>query len=432
MDTIDAGSETPENLLRHQQNLLEQIKGDADYDYENRLRSLTSGVEHYDPDALSKVFTPGKEGELRGLSALRRQRGSLKITTGTMEIWIEWRPRRITRDSFQEKECRVRAEILAQMLRTFKTPDSCLPKCIGFIDDCADNNRYGLIFEMSPSSDTHSSWKTLRSLLGQEGYKPTLRQRISLVWKLACSLFSVHTIGWLPSSDTHSSLKTLHSLLGEEEYKPTLRQRITLAWKLASSVFSVHAIDWLHNRLNSDSIIFEFHDKRFDAEKPILSGFEYPLSGTGQWIPNKWDIYRWPGIQGETLPIQNCRKIFDIYSLGLVLLEVAHWRPLHQIMCLKRWPVPSSQDARIRAWLLKDEHFPPFGDADPIGELKDIAGEKYWEATCRCITSYGEMGMGIDADNDSNESQGGTQDEFRRLVVEELEGALDQIQERNA
>jgi hypothetical protein len=33
---------------------------------------------------------------------------------------------------------------------------------------------------------------------------------------------------------------------------------------------------------------------------------------------------------------------YDIYSLGLVLLEIAHWQPLHRIMCLKRWPESSS------------------------------------------------------------------------------------------
>jgi len=163
------------------------------------------------------------------------------------------------------------------------------------------------------------------------------------------------------------------------------------------------------------------------VEKPILSGFEYarPQSNktTSRSLDPKWDIYRWPGIQNDVPKAANSRKTYDIYSLGLVLLEIAHWQPLHRIMCLKRWPEPSSQDARIRAWLLGEERFPPFKDSNPLLELRNITGERYWKAVSRCLVAHGKSGMRIAEESDQSQSSGigiELQQAFTELVVEEL------------
>lgn len=361
--------------------LLMKMREGAVSDIENHLRSLYS-VKHYDTSTLSQQFSYAKAASAKSLSSLHRPRGSLKDGDRDLEVWIEWRTlQNIERDTIQDKESRVRTIILAQMLHTNKPRHLYSPKCVGFIDDREQNNRYGWIFEMPPGS--HGD----------------------------------------------SSLKTLHSILGQSQHKPTLTQRISIAWKLASSLLYLHTTNWLHKGFHSGNIIFVFNEEKFDAEQPILSGFEYsrPQSEkTTTRSPNpQWDIYRWPGIQGEAPTTKNSRKTYDIYSLGLVLLEVAHWRPLNKIMCLKKWPEPSRQDPRIRAWLLKEERFPPFKDADPLGELRDIAGDKYWRAVTRCIVAHGEMGMRLDEEYDqSKDSEMGIelQKTFTELVVDELKG----------
>lgn len=335
---------------------MENIRNDADLHYENHLQSMT-GVKHHDSSTLRSSFTLAKPGDRKGFSNWHRQRGILETAMGGVEVWIEWRRlRKIPRNSIQDKECRVRATVLAQMLHINKPPNFCSPKCIGFINDRGQNyinDRYGWIFEISPRPGTKSL------------------------------------------------LRSLHSILAQNRYKPTLKQRIHLACKLASSLLYLQAANWLHNGFNSENIIFKFHPihkEKYDADSPIVSAFEYSRPRTENWVESQyphWDIYRWPRIQGEAPDTENCRKIFDIYSLGLVLLEVAHWRPLHEIMCLKKWPVSSRQDSRIRTWLLKEERFPPFKDADPLGELRTIAGDGYYRAVRCCIIAYGEEGMRV-------------------------------------
>ncbi|KAJ5370021.1 prion-inhibition and propagation-domain-containing protein [Penicillium cataractarum] len=379
--------ETLRDLLRLKEinhisdSLLRKMRDDANSDIDDDLRNLIS-VKFYDADTLNKNFCSTRAANTKNVPTSQRSRGSLRDGDRSSEVWIEWKPlQNIIRDSVQDKESRVRTAILAQMLHVNKPRHLYSPKCVGFIDDREQNKRYGWIFEMPAGSDRDSS------------------------------------------------LKSLHSILGTSQFKPTLTQRISLAWKLASSLLYLHTTSWIHKGIHSGNIIFAFNGQTFDIEKPILSGFEYsrPQSGsTTTRSPNpQWDIYRWPGIQGEAPNSKNSRKTYDIYSLGLVLLEVAHWKPLHKIMCLKKWPEPSHQDARIRAWLLKEELFPPFKDADPLKELRDIAGDKYWRAVSRCIVAHGEMGMHLNEEDDqARDSELGIklQKTFTALVVEELKG----------
>jgi hypothetical protein len=167
------------------------------------------------------------------------------------------------------------------------------------------------------------------------------------------------------------------------------------------------------------------------VEKPILSGFEYrrPLTDNVPFrmFVSTWDIYKWPGIQNDVPIAANSRKTYDIYSLGLVLLEIAHWQPLHRLMCLKRWPEQSSQDAQIRAWLLAEERFPPFKDSNPLFELRDIVGDRYWKVVSRCLVAYGKSGMRVEEESDQSQSSKTgieLQQAFTELVVEELKSIL--------
>ena len=231
--------------------------------------------------------------------------------------------------------------------------------------------------------------------------------------------------------DSHpgTSLRSLHSLLDVCQDKPTLAQRISLSWKLASSLLYLHTANWLHKGIHSGNVVFPCVVDDVDLQNPILSGFEYsrPQSNrtTSRSLDPKWDIYRWPSVQNEAPRAGNSKKTYNIFSLGMLLLEIAHWKPLYKLMCWDRWPKPSSQDCRFRAWLLQEEPFPPFENRNPLAELRNIVGDKYWRATRRCLIAHGEHGIRVEEDDDQSQDTAigvKLQATFNKLVVEELRG----------
>ncbi|KAF4957170.1 hypothetical protein FSARC_11379 [Fusarium sarcochroum] len=361
--------------------LLSKAQNAGDSDIEKDFHDLIV-VQQYDASTLSNVLMYSKDENTGGSTTPYRPRGVLQQNGTAVEIWVEWR---VIDDGEKKthRESKLRTITLAQMLHNEKPRHLYSPRCIGYIDDVESNNRTGWIFKMPNGAN----------------------------------------------SDT--TLKTLHSMLGQCQYRPALSQRISLAWKLAISLSYMHTTGWLHKGIHSGNIVFSFDQDRFDTEAPILSGFEYsrPQSSktTTRSLEPKWDIYRWPRIQNEVPKVTNSRKTYDIYSLGLVLLEIAYWKPLHKIMCLKRWPMASSQDAKIRGWLLEEDARPPFKDSNPLSELRDVTGDKYWKATRRCLVAHGDMGMQVEEIFDqlqdpSDEIQ--LQNTFMEFVVEELKSIL--------
>ncbi|KAM0547593.1 hypothetical protein ACHAPJ_010337, partial [Fusarium lateritium] len=339
-------------------------------------------VQHYDTSASGNILMHSKNGNMEDSMAPLRPRGVLQQDGTAVEIWIEWKKFDNQEEPFRQ-ESKWRTMALAQMLHNDKPRHLHSPTCIGYIDEVETNNRMGWIFKMAPGASASTT------------------------------------------------LQSLHSMLGQCKYKPILSQRISLAWKLASSLSYMHNTNWLHKGIHSGNVNFSFEIDHFDAEAPILSGFEYsrPQSNktTTRSLEPKWDIYRWPRIQNEVPQSTNSRKTYDIYSLGLVLLEIAHWKPLNKMMCLRKWPTPSAQDVRIRGWLLEEDPRPPFKDSNPLLELRDIAGDKYWKATRRCLVAHGEWGMQVEENPD--QSQGldtdlRLQNTFTELVVEELKSII--------
>src|SRR5882757_6939179 len=57
------------------------------------------------------------------------------------------------------------------------------------------------------------------------------------------------------------------------------------------------------------------------------------------------DLYRHPRVQGtgnrETASAGGFKKSYDLYSLGVVLLEIAYWKPIDQVL-----GIPNLHEAR--------------------------------------------------------------------------------------
>ncbi|KAG6364182.1 hypothetical protein INS49_005780 [Diaporthe citri] len=222
-------------------------------------------------------------------------------------IWVEWIvASRDPRTSANGPEPRMlrRFEALVSLLRENEvTAQFRAPKCLGYYQQRATVSkiRYGLVFEIPSNVHSDSSPVSLRDLIADKD-RPT----------------------------------------------PSLTSRVRLMRTLVECVEKLHAVDWLHKGLRSDNIIF-FHgglaggdsNKGVDLSEPYLTGFDYsrPAGSSsmseGPGISLADDLYRHPNVQGfnaEGAAGRGFRKRHDVYSLGLVLTEVAYWKPLESIL----------------------------------------------------------------------------------------------------
>ena len=386
-------------------------------------------VKRYTNADLSEDFGWNDDDPL----SLTRPRGIMSTSgeEGDIPVWVEWKTiGDYAPGSLKDKESSLRTLALAQMLHIPKPVTLHAPECIGFFDDrdVHGTDRYGWIFKMSDGADY----------------------------------------------DTQ--VLSLYDILGEAQFKPSLRQRVSLAHKLCTTVLDLHAVNWLHKGIFSDNVVFQFNtvkensdeghqeeggDDRqeltYNPESPFLTGFEFSrpegTETTSRDTDIVWDLYRWPGIQRQRPTERNSRKAYDLYSLGLVMLEIAHWKPLHQIMHLgekqqtkketeeeterninKDPPNVSLEESKmVRDWLLgiksKNSEEAPFekaGEPNPVRELRNIIGDRYCDVVTRCLWAYGEKGFGVTEEqttsslNDKSGFGARLQESFTSLVVEEL------------
>ena len=134
---------------------------------------------------------------------------------------------------------------------------------------------------------------------------------------------------------------TLYSIIREHEErsKPiwSLNARFKIAMKIASSICGFHADGWVHKNLRSHSLLF-FKSSEMESDlmidSPYLAGFEYsrPEDGSTAGVRDddrERNLYRHPGLQ--TVAGDTFNKVHDLYSLGVILLEIAMWRTASSI-----------------------------------------------------------------------------------------------------
>lgn len=132
-----------------------------------------------------------------------------------------------------------------------------------------------------------------------------------------------------------------------------LNQRFLLAHKVAEALFFIHTAGFVHKNITSSSIVLL---RRFSPQHELtpciggvdtafLMGFDlireseaitYREGATKRDEQNPrtiwdFDIYQHPDRhQGEGVP--RYISTYDVYSLGIVLLEIGFWTPLSLVM----------------------------------------------------------------------------------------------------
>lgn len=204
---------------------------------------------------------------------------------------------------------------------------------------------------------------------------------------------------------------TLNSLLNQD-HSFHLEDRIALATALTWSLSSFHDAKWVHKRFTSDNILLfqPTQGSQVSWGTPYLVGFELtrpniawsgPIDRAALMWSNR--VYTHPDrVENEPSTIR-FRKIHDIYSLGVVLLEIG----MMTTMTSQRW----EQELGILRHSEIRNRFITMAKS-----LKETMGSVYAEVTRRCL----ESDFGIkNSEDDGNDSL--LSEMFKFRVCQQLE-----------
>ncbi|KAF4457414.1 protein kinase, catalytic domain-containingprotein [Fusarium austroafricanum] len=279
-------------------------------------------------------------------------------------VWLEWRYyEEGEEDEGPPQFVATRVSKLARLLSdTMKPAEFLVPLCLGIVHDEAQC-RYGFIFK-SPEALGHQLPVSLLELM--------------------------------------STTK-----------KPSLTTRVRIAHKVATSIWYLHATNWLHKGLRSENVIFQDRDDIRSAI-PYLCGFDYsrPANiGEETERPTEnllHDLYRHPNTQFD-VPREGRKgfnKLYDIYSLGVLLYEIGVWMPIEK--CLDMDTIKASVVKTVKPRLL---------EADNMDSLESEAGDLFASAARACLN-----GLSVREESLSSvESDARLQVNFGDQVIKKLE-----------
>ena len=135
-----------------------------------------------------------------------------------------------------------------------------------------------------------------------------------------------------PSVNYEQEPRSLADIL-DDLPPPSLGMRFKLAYQLATSLQKYHASKWFHKAFNSSNVLFFFDQTTGELclEDPYVVGFgssrrnKLDATGTEGVDPDTNDyasLYQHPGV------VKGFRVAYDVYALGCIMLELAHWKTL--------------------------------------------------------------------------------------------------------
>ena len=309
------------------------------------------------------------------------------VYKGTQRVWIEWKRYDRDHSSADSKWNRIiedRIKKLTLLLSsTDKPPQFNAPQCTGYFHDAA-RDRYGLLYlkpdEVSPEA------RPIPLLHIIESYRQTVRPI------------------------------------------PSLTKRVQVAYTIARCLMYFHSVNWLHKGFRSQNIIF-FPIKGSDEETavahqpdlahPFIAGFEYARPDLPEEVTepppehSEHDVYRHPDIIGRKT--SRSQKCHDIYSLGVVLVEIAYWKPMNEIMEIPRErKAAKSRVKRVKKLLLNEGY---------LDTVASTMGDAYSGAVKKCLILGDEEASVLKHTSQINRDVGfSIEENFAEQVVQKLGG----------
>ncbi|KAF4990676.1 hypothetical protein FGRMN_8348 [Fusarium graminum] len=318
----------------------------------------------------------------------------MKTAEGKKKVWIEWKDYDNTDTqpgSLSKADIIERVRKLAALLNHSPKPEAFrTPHCLGFFDKADPNipeddvdildRRLGLIFERPSNGNLHMSLPpvSLRELLQD----PKVR-------------------------------------------KPRITERVHLAHAISNCLIYLHAVHWLHKGLRGHNVLFfRTREGHVDYRQPYLSGFDFSRPGGSDEMTDapgvdaEHDLYRHPNAQStRRRDRERSKKSFDIYSLGVILVELAHWQPVEDVLHIDIRRARGRPDIvrGVREALLKE---------DRVAAVGADMGERYEDATRKCLAGGGELGLREGDDETRDEVAEKLSRKFYEDVVKRLESIV--------
>lgn len=334
-------------------------------------RDILHRTPHYIP--LSDIVSEGRD--LLISHALGRYRNRV--------VWLEWREPIEDKPSsnvIQGIVHRRVKQLTALIGSQEKSPLFRTPSCLGYTcDDRDEEPQYALVYEVEhPPPSSFAGPRSLRR-----------------------------------------ALSTLQM--------PSLGSRLALASMMAESLFYLHAVSWLHKGIRSDNVLFfqqesegnaNSDENTIDISSPVLSGFDFsrPDLIDEQTFRHstsvKHDLYRHPDlIQFKT---RRSRKSHDIYSLSIILIEVAFWLPIEETIGIE---VRRSQVLEV------SHRLATFDEPKNVlrSRLTAQVGEGYADVVSRCVVGGERIGAPLGSEETDPQVAAGMQESFFQNVVHRLQ-----------
>lgn len=317
--------------------------------------------------------------------------GILKIAKGPRQVWIEWK----TYDPYDQQpgvlskqDIIDRVQRLAALLNHSPKPDAFRTlHCLGYfdkaegvaaVDASLSDCRIGLVFERPQHDDVHPGLPplSLRELMQD----PTIR-------------------------------------------KPRVTERVAVARALSNCLLYMHAVNWLHKGLRSHNILF-FRDRaeKINYNAPYVSGFDYSRPGGSDEMTDipledaEHDLYRHPLTQAcNSTNRERSKRIFDVYSLGVILTELAHWQTIEDVLDIEMRRARGNPELlrAVKEKLLEE---------DRIWDIGAAMGYKFEQAARSCLMGARFSDSELQGLEDTDEGARRLAMWFYDAVVRALEG----------
>jgi len=195
------------------------------------------------------------------------------------------------------------------------------------------------------------------------------------------------------------SMTTLERRISVDPFPETeapLNQRLKLAHKLAEAVLFLHSANYRHKNITSSSVVaFHKWDESGGPSSTLddayLMGFELIRGAETRTTKEgaiketedsrsiwEFDIYQHPDRQ-QGVGSKRYEKVYDVYSLGVVLLELGLWQPLSKA-------ATGLDQGNPLGWAGHLSHL-------AAKSLKPIVGERYERLVSWCLALISDDGM---------------------------------------